>query len=327
MDVRVLTTQQEINDFVTNSWRPVVKGGKLFAPKGIRANAFLNREEWERLDAAIIRRARQQLNAWQDVVSAGLVTNTTLAEEYSKWRVASERIAAEVSMDFRTQVGEDRTDKKTYGVPVPIVSAAFSIGRRELLVARAAGSDVESFEAEEAGAAVAEKLEDMLINGETGTVVQGDSIPGYRTLTARYQGTAAGDFGTISNIYDSFLEAIRIMAGRRYHGPFGAYIANTQYHEMLDYYTDGTGQTPLERVERLPQIRFVKPNDLVTDGEFVLVQLTGEVVDIRQAMALENRRWVSPDESRVHFVVMAAAVPRLKTDYAGYSGIAHYSSC
>lgn len=327
MDVKVLTTQQEINDFVTNSWRPLVKDDKVIVPDGIRANAFLNREEWERLDSAVIARARQRLNAWQDVMSAGLVSRTTLAEEYSKWRVASERIAAEVSMDFRTQLGEDRTDKKTYGVPVPIVSAAFSIGRRELLVARAAGSDIESFEAEEAGAAVAEKMEDMLINGETSIVVQSNSIPGYTTLTARYQGTADGDFGTISNIYSTFVAAVTQMASYRYYGPFGVYIANTQYFEMQEYYSDGTGQTPLQRVEAMPQISFVKPNDLMTAGEFVMVQLTREVVDIREAMPMENRRWVSPDESRIHFVVMAAAVPRVKTDYAGQAGVAHYDSC
>lgn len=327
MDVQVLKTQQEINDFVTNSWRPLVKDGKTIVPDGIRANAFLNQEEWERLDKAVIARGKQRLNAWADVMNAGLVSRTTLAEEYSKWRVASERIAAEVSMDFRTQHGEDRTDKKTYGVPIPIVSAAFSIGRRELMVARAAGSDIETFEAEEAGAAVAEKLEDMLINGETGVVVQGDDIPGFTTLDARYEGTAEGDFGTISNIFTTFLAAVSQMASDRYYGPFGVYIANDQYFEMMEYYSEGSGQSPLKRVEAMPQIRFVKPNDLMTDGEFVMVQLTREVVDIREAMAMENRRWVSPDESRIHFVVMAAAVPRVKTDYAGESGIAHYTGC
>jgi uncharacterized linocin/CFP29 family protein len=327
MDVQVLRTREEINDFVTNSWRPLVKDGKVLVPDGIRANAFLNQEEWERLDKAVIARGKQRLNAWADVMNAGLVSRTTLAEEYSKWRVASERIAAEVSMDFRTQHGEDRTDKKTYGVPIPIVSAAFSIGRRELMVARAAGSDIETFEAEEAGAAVAEKLEDMLINGETGVVVQGNDIPGFTTLAARYQGTAEGDFGTISNIYTTFLAAVTQAASERYYGPFNVYIANTQYHEMLEYYSDGTGQTPLQRVEAMPQIRSVKPNDLMTAGEFVMVQMTREVVDIREAMAMENRRWVSPDESRIHFMVMAAAVPRVKTDYAGEAGVYHYSSC
>lgn len=325
MDVRVYKTREEINDFVTNSWRPLIKGNDVLVPDGVVANAFLNREEWERLDAAVISRARQRLGAWGDVVGAGLVSNTTLAEWFSKWRVASERIAATAMMDFRTQLIEDRTDKKTYGVPVPIVSAAFSIGRRELITARAAGSDVESFEAEEAGAAVAEKLEDMLINGETGIVLEGTPIYGYRTLSARNTGTVVGDFGTISNIYETFIAAVLAMAADRYYGPFGVYMSNTQYFEMLEYYSDGTGQTALARVLSIPQISFVRVNDLTTDGDVLMVQLTREVVDIRQAMALENRRWVSPDASRIHFVVMAAAVPRLKTDYAGNAGILHYT--
>lgn len=333
---------QDAVEFVTNSWRPYGfnKRGQPVDDRGrlavnereLQANAFLNREEWEALDTAVYEMAKLRLNAYQDLVSAGLTRRSSLAALYSKWRVASERVAADVTMDFRTRLTHDRTDKKTYGVPIPIISAFYSIGRREMIAARAAGQAIDTFEAEEAAEAVSEKAEDILVNGETSVVVQGSSISGYRTLSARDTGTAAGygggDFGTISNIKPTFTGMLSALAAKRYYGPFECYIHNTQYHQMLETYTDGSGQTALERVEALPQIKNVKPNDLIgTAGDLVMAQMSRNVVDVEVALTLENRRWEAPDGSAMFFVVMMSVVPRLKTDYAGNAGVAHATGC
>jgi uncharacterized linocin/CFP29 family protein len=338
-----ITQGADLADFITNSWRPygfdkrgrpVNERGRLAVnERALATNAFLNREEWEQLDKTVFEMAKLRLGAYQDLISAGLRRKSSLAAWYSKWRVASERVAADVTMDFRTRLNEDRTDKKTYGVPIPIISAKYSLGRRELLSARAAGQSIETFEAGEASAAVTEKAEDILINGDTSIVVSGSSIPGYRTLSARETGAASsygsgGDFATISNVTKTFLGVLAAMAAKRYYGPFGCYIHNTQYHEMLATYTDGSGQTALERVEKYPQIKFVKPNDLMTTaGDLLMVQLTRNVVDVEVALTLENRRWEAPDGSAMFFVVMMSAVPRLKTDYQGNAGIAHVTGC
>jgi len=342
MNLTVTQDQNEISNFITNSWRPEwwnkngvpvdTQGRPLVGQRALAANAFLNQEEWQTLDKAVYARGKQRLNAYQDLVSAGLTRPSTLASIYSKWRVASERIAADVTLDFRTRLTSDRTDKKTYGVPVPIISAEYSLGRRELMVSRAAGQQVETFEAEEASAAVIEKAEDILINGNTNIVVAGGSIPGYRTLAARDTGTAAayggGDFGTLTNIYPTFVGMMSALAANRFYGPFNCYIHNTQYHQMLEVYTDGSGETALARVEAIPAINSVKPNDLMgTAGELLMVEMNSNVVDLEIAMTLENRRWESPDGSAMFFVVMMSAVPRLKTDYAGHAGIAHATAC
>ena len=325
---RILQDQGSVSEFVMNSWRPKFfdrKGRPLDRNKRPIANALLNREEWERLDAAVIARAKQKLQAWGDVAAAGLVTGGSLAEWYSKWRVASEVPAANVTMDFETQVDEDRVDKKTYGVPVPLISKGFSIGRREIITARQSGADLELTEVTAATDAVTEKAEQILIDGDTSIMIGGNSIPGYRTLSARQTDTANGDFGTLSNVYSTFLDGIALMAAVRYHGPFRVYMHSTQYHEMLDIYTDGTGDSGVDRVLRLPQIQSIEWNDLMTAGQFVMAQLTSDVVDIRQALPLQVMRWDHPSGQRAFFVVVMAAVPRLKTDYAGDSGIMHTS--
>ena len=117
---------------VTNTWRPTgfTRSGHAVDAQGkVRTNALLNREEWEKLDQEVFRMAQQQLGAYADLIAARLTSDTTLAEYLATWRVASERIPAEVSMDLRTRRTYDRIDKKTFGVPIPIISTAYEIGR------------------------------------------------------------------------------------------------------------------------------------------------------------------------------------------------------
>lgn len=324
--------QYLVNEFVTNSWRPrnwVKTNGQWLAADQngeLIANALLNREEWERLDALVLARAKQKLNAFGDAMAAGLSEPGSLAEWYSRWRVASEMTEANVTMDFETQVDEDRTDRKTYGVPVPLISKAFSIGRRELLTARAVGTPLETSEAMAATDAVTEKAEKMLIDGDTNAEIQGNTVYGFRTISGRYTTTAAGDFGTIANIYSTFTGLISKLADRRYQGPFNVYMARNQYFEMLTYYADGTEDRALDRVLRLPQIQSVDWNHLMTDGEFCVPQMSKDAFDIKMAMPLQVMRYDHPSGNRAFFVVVMAAVPRLKTDYAGYSGVAHITS-
>lgn len=340
-DVQIVQGE-DLAGFATNTWRPygfdkrgrpVDERGQLCVnQRALQSNAFLNKEEWERLDSAVFEMAKIRLNAYADLVSAGLTRQSSLAAYYSKWRVAGERTAAQVTMDFRTPTDYDRTERKTYGVPIPLISARYTLGRRELMSARAAGQQIETFEAQEASAAVAEKAEDILINGNTSVVVSGSSISGYRSLSARDTGTAAsyggGDFGTISNITPTFLGMLSALAAKRYYGPFKCYIHNTQYHQLLAHYTDGSGQTALQRVLTYPQIQSIEPNDMMTTaGDLLMVQMTRNVVDLEIALTLENRRWEAPDGSAMFFVVMMSAVPRLKTDFDGYAGIAHATSC
>ena len=68
-----------------------------------------------------------------------------------------------------------------------------------------------------------------------------------------------------------FWLVIYALAAIRYHGPFGVYIAQAQYMQMLEYYTDGSGDTALKRVLELPQIDFVKPSDFLAAASMVVV--------------------------------------------------------
>lgn len=307
-------------------WNPVLNHETAYV-----ANSVLDKREWAELDREIIEMVKLRRNAVADLLGRGLVKQSNLAEMLSQWRVATERVRPSVNMDGRTRADRDRTDRLVFSVPVPMIRADYDIGRRELLASRKLGVPLDTFEAGEAASSVAEEEERILFNGDATIVVGGNIVYGYTTHPQRDTATAAayggGDFGTISNILPTFLGMLAALAAKRYHGPFMGYIAQTQYHEMLDTYTDGSGQTGLDRVRLLPQILDVKASDFLAAGSLVLVQMSKNVIDLVVGLAPENREWESGDGQALYYAVFAASAPRLKQDAADNLGVAHATAC
>lgn len=319
-------TGKKITVNLKGGWQSILEDEDI-----IVTNSFLDKREWAVLDSRVISMVKLRRNGIQDLRDRNLVRTTTLAEQLAQWRVSTERQRPSVNMDGRSTANKDRTDKKTYGTPVPMIRADASIGARDLLSSRALGSPIDVTEAGEAAESVAEEAERILFNGDSNIVVQTQPVYGYTTLPARLTDTAAnfggGDFGTISNIKPTFLGMLAGLAARRYHGPFGFYVADTQYHQMLETYTDGSDKTPLERVLALPQVEFVKPSDMLADGATVGVQLTPNVVELIDALDVDTREWDSPDQTEMNLAVLSAMGVKLITDAAGYAGIVHATGC
>jgi hypothetical protein len=115
---------------------------------------------------------------------------------------------------------------------------------------------------------------------------------------------------------------MKAAASDGFHGPYGVFVANTQYFQTLNNIS-ATDETPLARLLKLPKIEFVEPSDWLADGAVVLFQLTPDVVDIAMAQELTTLEWVSGDGMVGNFKVLTIAVPRIKSEYANKSGIVH----
>lgn len=307
-------------------WEPVLQN-----PDAYVANSVLDKREWAVLDREIYEMVKLRLKAVEDLRSRGLWSETSLAEMLSQWRVSSERIRPTVSMDGRSRADRDRTDRKTFSVPIPMYRTDYDFGARELLASRQAGAPLDTHEAGQAARSVAEEMERMLFNGESGIVVEGNTIYGYTTHSGRDTGAATayggGDFGTEGNANKTILGMMAALAGKRYHGPFMVYVALAQYHEILEIHSDGSGQTEKARIEMLDEIEEVKACDFLAAGNTVMVQMTSDVVDWREGQGIQNREWSSPDKQAEHFAVIAAGAPRLKVNHEGDLAVAHATGC
>lgn len=316
--------------------RPVIneKTGEvqIVTSRGLTVNSALRKYEWEELDAAIVAAAVAPLNMTQRMINAGLVRQLgglgTLVAQYNK---VSETSGANTSISGTGSGQKDLVDYDIAGVPVPVIFKEFEINARYLESSRLLGNGVDVTNAQAAARVVGEKIEDMLINGDTNINLNGSTIYGITNHPNRNTGSATGDWGTISNIVSTVAAMTSTAKGDNYRGPYGLFVADTQYDQAAQsFYTDGSGQSALDRILRLPNISFVDSSAWLDDGEAVLVNLSRDVVELAyvpQYFPAANLEWMSGDGMSNMFKVMAVFAPIVKADYSGRSGIVHITGC
>lgn len=297
--------------------------------RGMMVNSQLTREEWRLLDTTIQPAAKLRLRAVNDLKSRGLTRNIPslgiLTAQYSK---GGELTAANVTMTGQGISERDRLDFKLGGVPVPIIFKEFMIPKRQLEASRLTGQPLDTATAEAAVRVVAEEAESLLLNGDSTIVFDGNTIYGYTTAPNRNTDTAAnyggGDWGTISNVVPTIAGMIAAAQGDRMFGPYMIYTATAQYNESaLTYYSDGSGNTPLQRIMGLPGVLGMEAVDNLAAGTILLVQMTSDVVLWAEHMDITVLEWMSGDGMVAFFKVMMVATPIVRDDYNTRSGIIH----
>jgi len=293
---------------------------------GIRVNALLRKDEWIELDNAVVDVARAQLNGIADLRTANLVQNLgglgTLISEYEKLQDMGD---ADVSMSGVTTGDRDTVGFAVAGVPVFITHKDFQLNIRRLLASRNTGQGLDTTQVAVATRKVADKLENILFNGLSLTV-DGYPVYGYTTHPDVNTGTAAGDFGTITNIYPTINNMVTAAEADNYFGPYTLYVARTQYGEMRQIYSDGSGQTAIQRcLDGIPALTAIKPSSVLADGSLVLVTMQRDVVDLAIAQDIAVVEWDTMGGMVSNFKVMTAQVPRIKSDSAGRSGIVYFT--
>ncbi len=327
-------------EIVTNSAGfPMVRTNR-----GLQVNSVLRKDEWEELDAAVIRAATLRLNAVGHLAERGLVkTLGSLGTTVSQWNTSSEMTRAAVTIEGYSRGSRDRLDFELNSVPVPVIHKEYDFGTRELEASRRMGNALETGHAEAAARVVAEELERMLIGGNTNIVIGGSTIYGYTTHPDRNTGSGS-DWGTAVNVLSTVDAMITALQGDGHYGPYALYAATTQYNQARNlFFTDGAGDTPYDRVLKMGGITGFYPSDWITAGQCVLVQMDTETVDLAfvpgygfnwaneterkvQITGVTNLEWVSGDGMQNFFKSLCVAVPRVKSKYDGKCGIAHYSS-
>jgi uncharacterized linocin/CFP29 family protein len=294
----------------------------------IVANSLLRKDEWEMLDDAVQIAATGEYNAIprlngdpqlrKQLNSAGI-----LVAQYNQ---GSEMSRAAVSLSGRAAPDFDRQDYNLTGVPVPVIHKEFQIGYRELEASRLYGSGVDTTNAFEASRVVSEELERLWVAGNTNIALNQDILYGVTNEPNINTGAATGDFGTLSNIVPTFRNMIIALAGDNYFGNYEFWVARTQYNEMaLNFHSDGTGDSGLTRVLKMPNITAIYPSDWMTAGTLVGIQMTPNVLDFCIHQLNQVIEWTSPDGMAQNFKVMSICAVRVKSDYNSNSGVVYYT--
>jgi len=295
----------------------------------LKTNAsLLQKDEWEELDNTVLQVARRNLYAVQDLIDRNLTDSLgglgTLLASYEK---ASDMSDADITMSPNTNTEEDTQGFDLASTPIPVVQKDFTLDVRRLKASRNRGAGLDTTQTQTATRKVSEASEKMLVSGADITL-DGNKIYGYTNFPDRIQGSAPGAWSdSIDNIYDTVRQMLKdARENGGFRGPFILYVASNLWEELMQRYSDGSGQTAKEAVlEKFDELENIRPLLDMNDGELALVQMTSDVVQLKVAENINTVEWNTQGGFKSHYKVMACWAPQLKSDAKGQTGIVHYT--
>jgi uncharacterized linocin/CFP29 family protein len=299
----------------------VLNGGKIGS---LRNNAILRKDEWKEVDKAVVRISRQNLVAIMDLKQFNLTRDLgglgTTVDAYER---TGKMGPAKTDMSGTTSNNAGHLDYDEVSVPVPITHLDFNINIRRLLAARQNGRKLDTTQAEECTESVDRKLEKMVFEGEN-ISVDGAKIFGYANVPGRFTGTKT-DWSSTVNIYNDVKAQIFYLQENGFYGPYVLYVSNADFPRLYNYYGDGSGQTVMDRLLKLPGLSKVSLSPGCPDGASILVQMSKKVVDLSVGEDIQTLEWTNNGGLEVIYKVLCAMVPRVKIDKEGKSGICHFA--
>lgn len=311
--------------------------------KEIMANeSRLEKDEWETVSDTMVQVAQERLVGIQDLRSAGLTRNISLATQIDIWQKVSEFTEADVTMDGEVDSQEDRVSYTPTGVPVPITHKNFRVSERNLRSSRRMGNSLRTDGTSAATRRVAEMLEYLLFNGWTPSVTDadGDSFTMYGYLThpdstelAAGSNASVGDWSdagpggaNAGNIRSTLIALVDTLDSNNYSGGgYWLYVAPPQWRELrstVDTQGDGNQTVRARFLDEFDQeISMISRAGKLPAGTAVLVSPQSDVVELAVAEDVSTIEWQSGSGMTNMYKVMAAMAPEIKSDSNGNSGV------
>lgn len=308
----------------------LMNGGALRAA-ALRTADTLKRDEWKVYDNAVLEESKIRLVGVQDLIKAGLVVNVpnALGKLVFGYEKMTDMDEAEVSLDGLSRSANDTLEFDLNQLPLPITHKDFFINLRKLAASRNGTEAIDTTNVRVATRIVAQAQEKMLFQG--GRSFGKLPIYGYTTEPNRNTDTFDGtkNWEDDTKTGPSFLKDVQSMIGMansdRHYGPFQIYVP-TGAGVLLDGdYNVGSANNASIR-QRLLQIEGVagiKVADQLPTGNVVMVQQSADVVEWISGEQIQTVQWDEAGGFKINFKVFAIAVPLIRSDIAGRSGISH----
>jgi hypothetical protein len=287
-------------------------------------------DAWRRIDSRAQTLARSRLQVFNRLAQAN-TTPVSIADLVNYYPQVSDSGEINVSMDGRSQAKGDAPNVKYVGTPVPVFTGTARFGWRQMEVLRKGGGMLDVTAIANKQRKMAEKMEDMVLNGLTSVNVGGDTIYGLRNLPSRNTFSHSFTLATATGAQwlAAFKAAINAALGDNNYGQLTVFVNQGDYMaaDTTDYAANYSG-TILQRLLAINQIKEIIPASSVPANEILgIADLdAGEWGGILSAMPLTTRPKTrqEPEDDYI-FSVIAAAAPQLRSDYNGQSAFVHGS--
>ena len=300
------------------------------SPLPLNINTTLRREEWQRLDEALLPISRTRLGGVQDLVDNNLVYDigNGMGATVLEYHDISDAMEAQLSMDGVTRGKGDAVDFGAKFLPLPIIHVDYEILTRQLNVSRNLGQPLDTSNAEAAARAVNQQLENMLFTNTTyapggtnvGTIYSYINQPNVNTVSLSVNWNASAK--TAAGIKDDVLAMKQSSITAKHYGDWMLYIP-TAYDTVMDedYVAAAPQNTIGDRILKIKGIKGIKVVDTLPANTVLLVQMTSDVVRLVRGMGIQNVQWSQEGGMISKYKVMTIQVPQVRADQAGNSGV------
>lgn len=288
-------------------------------------------DAWRRIDSRGAMIQRDVLNVFNRLAAAD-TTPVGVGDLVSYYGQVSDSNEVNVSMDGRGTGKADQANIKYVGTPVPVLTSEARFGWRQMEVLRKSPNSLDTATIGNAQRKVAEKLEDMALNGLSSAVVGGQTIYGLRNFPQR--NTATHGLTLTSATGAQWLAAFQSMfnqlIGDNAYGKATVFLSYADWlYASINEFVAGYQKTILQRLQEIAQVAEIVPASKVPANEIIGVAglQTGEWGTILSAMPLVTRPKARHNaEDDYAFGVIAMAAPQLKADFDGRAQIAHITA-
>lgn len=288
-------------------------------------------DAWRRIDARATRVQRDVLAVFNRLAMSNS-TPVQIGDLVSYFPKISDSGEVHVSMDGRSEGRADQAVISYAGTPVPVLDSFARFGWRQMEVIRKGGGLLDTETIANHQRKVAEKMEDMVLNGLSSIVVGGSTIYGLRNFPNRTTNTHG--FTLTSATGAQWLTAIKAMinglVGDNAFAKVTIFLnyADWVYADQTDY-TTTYSKTILQRIRELAQVADIVPASKVPTGDIIGVAglESGEWGSILSAMPMVTRPKARTNvEDDYVFGVMAVVAPQFRSDANDRSTIAHWTT-
>jgi hypothetical protein len=257
---------------------------------------------------------------------APLSMNMNIGKLVHHFQTVSDSGQVNVSLDGR---GKGKTDQPVidyHGTPLPIIDSPYSFGWRQMQSAMSEGYSIDTAASNNAQRKVAEKLEDLMLNGDSGIVVGGDTLYGllnHPKRNTRTTGVALN--GATGAQWDAeIIATLEVLHAANFRVPTDIYLNwdDWFYASATKYSTQYGAGTILENIMKIPNVNSIIPASKVPTDNIIGVVKRREVLQVLNGMPMTTRAKtrLNPEDD-YDFIVMAAAALEIKFDADDQCGI------
>ena len=316
--------------FILQNRREFNARQQALSTNGLLGNAtVLPRDVWGEWDREAVEIQRDVLAVFNDLAAA-VARPMPIGKLVHHFQTMSDSGQVNISLDGRSKGKTDQATFDYHGTPLPIIDSPFGYGWRQVEAARTEGFNLDGGGRANAMRTVAEKMEDLTLNGDSKIVVGGNQLYGLTNHPKRNtRSTGVTLNGATGPQWVSEVVAtLKLLHGDNHRAPATLYMNwdDWFYASTNDYSAQYPNKTILQRVQEIAGVGSIVPGSKVAADTILAVVKRRDVLQVLSGMPMATRaQFRANPEDDYDFVTMAAVALEIKFDSADQCGVAHSS--